>query len=71
LVDNKFSKLLGIKREKIAKVSRETGISRSTLTNLYYNKSRAISFDVVEKLCCYFSCQIGDLLTLKNNSDLI
>ena len=66
MVDNRFAELLGTKKAKISYVSRATGISRGTLTNLYYSKSTAISFDEIEKLCDYFSCQVGDLITYKS-----
>jgi len=62
MVNNKFAELLGANKSKISYVSRDTGISRCTLTNLYYGKNVAISYSVIEKLCCYFSCQVGDLL---------
>lgn len=52
------------KCRNINKISAETGISRTTLTNLYYDKSTGIQFDTLEKLCEYFSCRIGDLIEI-------
>ena len=40
MINNNFSKLLGERLLKISKVSEETGISRTTLTNLYYRRNR-------------------------------
>ena len=67
MINNKFSMLLGKRLVKISEVSRETGISRTTLTSLYYKKSTKISFDVLDKLCSYFECSISDIIELKNN----
>lgn len=65
-VVSKFAALLGEHKTRISTVSRETGISRTTLTNLYYGTSGAVSFDVLEKLCGYFQCGVGDILTIEN-----
>lgn len=58
-----FAIILAKKRLKISEVARHTGISRTTLTNLYYNKSGAISFDVLGRLCEFLDCSVGDLVT--------
>ncbi len=62
MISNKFSRLLGERLLKISKVSDETGISRTTLTNIYYRRCNAISFDVLDKLCKYLNCNIEDII---------
>lgn len=62
MIANNFSKILGEKRMKISDVSRETGISRSTLTAIYYQNNKAISFEVLNKLCDLFNCSVGELI---------
>lgn len=52
---------------KLSQLSKDTGISRSTLTKIYYSKSEMISFDVLDKLCKYFNCEITDILELKKD----
>lgn len=64
-VNNHFSEMLGKRRVKITDVARETGISRTTLTKLYYQEGTAISFDVLRKLCLFFDCRVGDILFLE------
>lgn len=61
MINNNFSTVLGKKLLKITKVSKETGISRTTLTNLYYRRSTYVSFDVLDKLCTYLNCDVGEL----------
>ena len=63
MINNKFSTILGEKLLKISKISEETGISRTTLTNLYYRRSTQISFDVLNKLCKYLNCGVEDIIT--------
>ncbi|MCD8050141.1 MAG: helix-turn-helix transcriptional regulator [Clostridiales bacterium] len=62
-VTSRFAALLGERRKKISDVARATGISRTTLTHLYYGTSRAVSFETLNKLCQYFGCGVGDILT--------
>lgn len=71
MICNNLSKWLGEKRIKISDISRETGISRMTLTSIYNERNKAISFDVLEKLCKFFKCSIGDLLYISNENEEI
>lgn len=64
MVISGFAAVLGERRLKISKVSRETGISRSTLTNLYYGRGAFISYEVLSKLCTYLDCTVGDILKM-------
>jgi putative transcriptional regulator len=60
-----LSRMLGERKLKISDVSRETGIHRNMLTLLYYEKAKRIEFDVLEKLCLFFKCQVGELFELQ------
>ena len=68
MISNKFSALLGGRLLKITKVSDDTGISRTTLTGLYYRRSKAISFDVLDRLCGYLGCSVGDIIEFDGGS---
>lgn len=65
MIEINFSAILGKKLVKITDISKKTDISRTTLTNLYYKRSKKISFDVLDKLCKSLDCQIQDLLEYK------
>lgn len=67
-VSNRFSTLLGENRMSISEVSRKTGISRTTLTNLYYEKGAAISFSVLAQLCETFDCGVEDILYIRKEA---
>lgn len=64
-VTSRLAVLMGERKKKISDVSRETGISRTTLTHLYYGDNQAISFEVLNKLCNYFQCDVGEILIRK------
>lgn len=61
MINNKISSKIGENRKNISDISRETGLSRGTLTSLYYNNSKAISFKTLDTLCEYFECDVGEL----------
>ena len=73
IINNKFSVLLAERLLKISEVARETGISRTTLTNLYYRRTDKISFDVLNKLCKYLNCNVQDIFEYKEelNGEII
>lgn len=61
VINNNFAILLTKKFIKISTIARETGISRTTLTNLYYRRSKYITFDVLNKICNYLQCSVSDI----------
>ena len=67
MVVNNFSKLLGERLLKITTVAKDTGISRTTLTSLYYRRSAGITFEVIDKLCNYLDCGVSDLFEHKKD----
>jgi putative transcriptional regulator len=46
-----------------------TGINRGTITRLYQETAVRVEFDVLEQLCLYLGCEVGELLELPNTSD--
>ena len=60
-----LSRLMGERKLKIADVARDIGVHRNTITLLYYEKAKRIDFEVLDKLCKYFNCNVGDILEFK------
>lgn len=56
-----LSRILGEKKLKISDVSRDTGINRGTLTRLYQETAERIDLEVMDQLCDYLKCDVGDL----------
>ena len=67
MIECKLSTLMGAQRKKISDVSRATGISRTTLFELYYDRSKAESLRVVELLCRNLNCTVGDLFVIEED----
>ncbi len=59
-----LSKLMGEKKLKIVDVARDTGVNRGTITRLYHETANRIELDVIEALCRYLGCEIGDLFEI-------
>lgn len=57
-----FARLLGDRKLKISDVARDTGINRNTLTRLYQETVERYDAEVLDRLCVYLQCPIGDLL---------
>ena len=69
-VKNNLSTLLGERRLRISDVARDTGLSRTTLTALYYERGDAVSYRVLSILCEYLGCEVGDLLAVSEGGDM-
>jgi len=71
IVENRFRILLAqkatIQQRNIAlmDVQRETSIAWSTLNSWANNKVTRYDAPVIQALCEYFDCQVGDLLVYK------
>ncbi len=70
MIKNHLSKLMGEKRITITEVAKSTGMSASTISNLYNEKVKRLDFDTLEKLCEFFNCNIQDIIEYIPNKDL-
>lgn len=61
-----LSRLMGEKKLKISDVAKGTEINRGTITRLYHETAVRVDFDVLEKLCNYLDCDIGELLAVES-----
>lgn len=62
MIQNNLSKILGKRQLEITKVNQDTGISRTTITSLYYNRAKGINFDTLSTLCEYLDITPNELL---------
>ena len=53
--------IMGERRLKISKVAADTGISRTTLTALYYDSGKGVQFETANILCEYLDVGLSDL----------
>jgi len=56
-----LSRILGEKKLKISDVARHTGLHRGSITRLYKETAARIEIDVMDKLCQFLECPVGEL----------
>ena len=47
----------------LTEVAAATGVHRATLSKMTNQPGANIGTEIIDKLCAYFACQAGDLLT--------
>jgi len=58
--------ILAKKRLKVADVARETGLSKSTLTALYYERAKNPNLDTLKKVSSYLGVTLDEFLDTKD-----
>ena len=58
----KLSTLMGENRYNMGYVHEKTGLSRTTISNLYHDRMERIDYVTLSKLCELFNCPVGDIL---------
>ena len=61
MIKNKLSILLADRLITKKAVSLATGLSRTTLTEIYFRRNRGITMDTLDKLCRYLQCSVGEI----------
>lgn len=64
-MENNFRVILAEKRKSIANVHEGTGISKTTLTNLYYERTKNPDSITVVKIAKYLGVTLDALLNVK------
>lgn len=59
---NNFSKLLGEKLLRVSDVNKATGISRTVLSELYYQRTTNIQLETLTKICDYLEISLSELI---------
>ena len=63
---NNFRVILAKKRKTVAELSKDTGISKTTLTNLYYERTKNPDSQTLLKLSNALGVTIDEILTVEN-----
>ena len=59
---NRLSRLIGDRRTTVRAVAQATGISYTTMLDLYHNRTTRIDFATINKLCSHFGVDTQHLL---------
>ncbi|KKC22098.1 helix-turn-helix domain-containing protein [Streptococcus dysgalactiae] len=62
---NNMRVLLAKRREKVSDVSNATGLSKSTLTALYYERTKHPDIKTLQKVCDYLGVTVDEFLTVE------
>lgn len=60
---NNMRVLLAKKREKVSHVAKATGLSKSALTALYYERTKRPDIKTLQKVANYLGVTLDELLT--------
>lgn len=60
---------MGKNRCCIEDVHKGTGLSRSTITELYHDRATRIDYTTIEKLCQYFKITVDELFTIEQKEE--
>ena len=64
MIRNKLSAIMGAKRIKIYELQKLSGLSRSTITRLYYEQTNTVSLNTLERFCKALNCTLDDLFEI-------
>lgn len=62
MILNKLSEIMGRKRIKMSELARMTGLARSTIFEFYYDKTKVLKLDTLNKFCWALECRVEDIL---------
>lgn len=62
MILNKLSEIMGRKRIKMSELARMTGLARSTIFEFYYDKTKVVKLDTLNKFCWALECRVEDIL---------
>lgn len=65
MIRNNFRILLAEQKKKMSDVEKDTGLSKTTIRNLYYENAKGIQFSTLETVCSYLNCDVGELIEFK------
>ena len=62
-MQNNMRVLLAKKREKVSHVAKATGLSKSALTALYYERTKRPDIETLQKVANYLGVTLDELIT--------
>lgn len=54
--------MIGHRKTDISEVAKIANLSYNTVYNLYYDKTKGIDFETLNKLCYTLNCTVSDLI---------
>ena len=63
MITNNVSTIIGKRKTNISETAKIAKVDYNTVYNLYYDKTKGIEFETMNKLCFALECTPGDLFT--------
>ena len=63
MIKNNVSTIIGKRKTNISETAKIAKVDYNTVYNLYYDKTKGIEFETMNKLCFALECTPGDLFT--------
>jgi putative transcriptional regulator len=61
-IKSNLSRILGEKRIKMSELAEKAGVAKNTVLQLYHERAKGVTFEVLNKICTTLNCTPGDLL---------
>lgn len=59
---NNLSRILGERLLKVSDIYEATGLSRSTLTEIYYQRATNVQLETLQKICDFLQIPLSELI---------
>lgn len=56
-----LSRVMGEHKMRVSDVAEKTGLHRNTIDLLYKETAQRVDFEVMDRLCRLFECDVGEL----------
>ena len=70
-MNNNLPKLLGEKLLKISDLHEATGISKTTLTAIYYQRAVNVNLRTLQKICDYLQVSLSELIEYDPKKEVV
>lgn len=61
-MENNLSRILGERLLKVSDIHQATKISKTTLTEIYYQRATNVRFDTLQKICDSLQISLSELI---------
>ncbi|UOF90794.1 helix-turn-helix transcriptional regulator [Fodinisporobacter ferrooxydans] len=69
MIKSNLAKLMANKKiRSISELSKRTGLSRTTLTAIYFDKNNGIQYNTLDSLLRFFDADVGELLMRESDT---
>lgn len=66
MIENRLSRILGERRMSIADLARDSGVSYTSLFELYHERAKRVDLTTLDRICKALSVQPGDILEYRD-----